>query len=131
MAESQKDALVRMIKKRSSGRKPSPAAAATQQVSADAQDYYARHEVVVEAAGTHSPCLKLEAAPFPAPLLKLLQAQFETPTPIQAACWPLAATACRDVLAIARCCPAPPDPTSPRHCRDATHICAHVLRFTA
>ena len=102
MAESQKDALVRMIKKRSSGRKPSPAAAVSQQASADAQDYYARHEVVVEAAGTHAPCLKLEAAPFPAPLLKLLQAQFETPTPIQAACWPLAATACRDVLAIAR-----------------------------
>ena len=102
MAESQKDALVRMIKKRSSGRKPSPAAAVSQQALADAQAYYARHEVVVEAAGTHSPCLKLEAAPFPAPLLKLLQAQFETPTPIQAACWPLAATACRDVLAIAR-----------------------------
>ena len=91
MAESQKDALVRMIKKRSSGRKPSPAAAVSQQASADAQDYYARHEVVVEAAGAHTPCLKLEAAPFPAPLLKLLQAQFETPTPIQAACWPLAA----------------------------------------
>ena len=107
MAESQKDALVRMIKKRRSGRKPSgslqePEAAVRQQASADAQAYYARHKVVVEAAGTHSPCLKLEAAPFPAPLLKLLQAQFETPTPIQAACWPLAATACRDVLAIAR-----------------------------
>ena len=94
---------MRMIKKRSSGSKPAPpAAAVSQQASADAQDYYARHEVVVEAAGTHAPCLKLKAAPFPAPLLKLLQAQFETPTPIQAATWPLAATACRDVLAIAR-----------------------------
>ena len=97
------DALVRMIKKRSSGSKPAPpSSAVSQQASADAQDYYAKHEVVVETAGSHAPCLTLEAAPFPAPLLKLLQAQFETPTPIQAVTWPLAATACRDVLAIAR-----------------------------
>ena len=92
------DAIVRMIRKRSS----SPPAPSGCEASTDAQAYYARHEVVVEATGTHAPCLTLEAAPFPAPLLELLQAQFATPTPIQAATWPLAVTACRDVLAIAR-----------------------------
>ena len=82
------DALVRMIKKRSSA-------------PMDAQAYYAKHEVVIEAGGTHTPCLSLAAAPFPTPLLELLKAQFEAPTPIQVAVWPLAA-AHRDVLAIAR-----------------------------
>ena len=72
-------------------------------LSAAAVAYLAANEIVVHQRDAPPPCLALSDAPFPAPLVRLLRAQagFTTPSPVQAATWPIAVSG-RDVLAIAK-----------------------------
>mmetsp|Transcript_39555 Transcript_39555/g.53747 ORF Transcript_39555/g.53747 Transcript_39555/m.53747 type:complete len:482 (-) Transcript_39555:185-1630(-) len=65
--------------------------------------YLDLHEIVIHDADAPLPCLSLADAPFPAALVTLLRAQpgFTTPSPVQAATWPVAALG-RDCLAIAK-----------------------------
>ena len=71
-------------------------------LDATAAAYLAAHELTIHDVTAPPPCLSLAEAPFPPALLKLLTAQpFTTPSPVQAATWPIAVSG-RDVLAIAK-----------------------------
>ena len=64
--------------------------------------FMAEHEITIHDPAAPPPCMSFDSAPFPAQLVKILNAQpFTTPSPVQAATWPLAATG-RDCLSIAK-----------------------------
>jgi len=82
-------------------------AVATQESSAvsaaEVANFLAAHEITVHEPNAPPPCMRLDAAPFPAAIVQRLCAQkgFTIPSPVQAGTWPLACKG-RDVLAIAK-----------------------------
>jgi hypothetical protein len=87
---------------------PSPAKknlASVAESSSSAEDekaFLAEHEITIHDPSAPPPCMSFDSAPFPAQLVKILNAQpFTTPSPVQAATWPLA-TMGRDCLSIAK-----------------------------
>ena len=79
-----------------------PLAKRAKNFDADAAAFLAKHELTIHDHDAPPPCLTFAKAPFPPALLKLLSLQpFTTPSPVQAASWPVAVSG-RDVLAIAK-----------------------------
>ena len=88
------------------GLAPSPAnkdlASIAESSSEAAKAFLAQHEITIHDPSAPPPCMSFDSAPFPAQLIKILNAQpFTTPSPVQAATWPLAVTG-RDCLSIAK-----------------------------
>lgn len=71
-------------------------AVATQESSAvsaaEVANFLAAHEITVHEPNAPPPCMRLDAAPFPAAIVQRLCAQkgFTIPSPVQAGTWPLA-----------------------------------------
>ena len=79
-----------------------PPAKRAKKLDAAAAAFLAAHELTIHDDDAPPPCLTFAQAPFPTELLKLLASQpFTTPSPVQAASWPIAVSG-RDVLAIAK-----------------------------
>ena len=71
-------------------------------INSSDSEYLAAHEIVIHEENPPPPCRHLRKAPFPTPLVRVLESQgFTSPSPVQAATWPLSASG-RDVLAIAK-----------------------------
>ena len=79
------------------------AASGTVVSTAAAAAFLALHEITVHEQHAPPPCMRLDAAPFPAAIVRRLCAQkgFTIPSGVQAGTWPLASTG-RDILAIAK-----------------------------
>lgn len=65
--------------------------------------YLKANEIIIHEENAPLPCLNFEDAPFPAKIVRMLVSQpgFKSPSPVQAATWPIAVKG-RDVLAIAK-----------------------------